>query len=152
NLREAYSRIENWVREEQPQFAILIDFPDFNFRIARLLKRQGVPVFYFISPQIWAWRKSRIHFLKDNIKHMIAILPFEQKLYEAEGIPVTYVGHPLVEIVREKVSTETPFMKGNKPLVGIMPGSREVEVRRHLPILSEALSLIQRKLDVDTVA
>jgi len=152
NLRQAYSRIENWVLEEKPHFAILIDFPDFNFRIARLLKRQGIPVFYFISPQIWAWRKSRIHFLKDNIKHMISILPFERNLYEAEGIPVTYVGHPLVEIVREKVSRETPYVKRQKPLVGIMPGSREVEVRRHLPILSRALSLIQMKLDIDTIA
>ena len=148
-LREAYSTLVRWVQENSPDFAILIDFPDFNFRLARMLKKQGVKIFYFISPQIWAWRKNRIHFLKEHVDLMISILPFEKRLYDRENLRTEYVGHPLVEIVRKDFSTQPPFPRNDRPLVGLMPGSREIEVRRHLPVLMETAAKLQKQLEID---
>lgn len=148
HLRQAYSLIKRWILENKPEFAILIDFPDFNFRIASFLKKHGVKTFYFVSPQVWAWRKNRIFFLKDHVDLMITVLPFEQQIYRNAGIPVTYVGHPLVQIVNEELSKQPEYPRQTPPLVGIMPGSRSVEVQRHLKILVETILLIQRKIKV----
>jgi lipid-A-disaccharide synthase len=150
-LRQAHSLIRNWISNERPEFAILIDFPDFNFRIAGLLKKAGIKIIYFISPQVWAWRKNRIQFLKNHVDLMISILPFEQSLYEKAGVNVKYTGHPLVEIVREQLAHELPFPRGDKPLVGIMPGSRDVEVKRHLPLLIDALSRLRTRQPIDSI-
>ncbi len=151
HLRLAYARLKDWIVQNRPDFAVLIDFPDFNFRIAKFLKQQGVKVFYFISPQVWAWRKRRIFFLKKHIDLMICILPFEQKLYEEAGVKAVYVGHPLVEIVKKEVATEKPYPRGTQALIGIMPGSREIEMRRHLPVLTETVSRIKEKIALDAV-
>ena len=151
NLRSAYSRIKAWVEQNNPDFAILVDFPDFNFRIARLLKRLGVRTFYFISPQLWAWRKGRIHFLREHIQLMICILPFEKSLYENANVPVVYVGHPLVEIVASELADQPVMVRGQRPRIGLMPGSRDVEVRRHLPLLQKALFEIRRRKEVDAM-
>jgi lipid-A-disaccharide synthase len=148
-LRQAFHTLAKWIDQNSPEFAILIDFPDFNFRLARLLKERGIKIFYFISPQIWAWRKERIHFLKKHIDLMITVLPFEKSIYDAEGIPATYVGHPLVEIVRSEMKTQTPYTRGEKPIIGLMPGSRDVEVRRHLPVLLETAGLLSAQMDLE---
>ncbi|HSP06194.1 MAG TPA: lipid-A-disaccharide synthase [Acidobacteriota bacterium] len=149
HLRAAYRNIRQWVTREKPAFAVLIDFPDFNFRVARFLKSQGIKTFYFISPQVWAWRKGRVRFLRDHVDLMISILPFEKSLYEKAGVPVEYVGHPLVEIVRSDVAQQPELPCGNVPRLGLMPGSREVEVRRHLPVLLDALKDLQRQLSIE---
>jgi lipid-A-disaccharide synthase len=151
NLRRAFAGLSKWIEENSPEFVILIDFPDFNFRLARLLKKKGIKVFYFVSPQIWAWRKNRIHFLKDHINLMISILPFEKKMYDRAGVPSVYVGHPLVEIVRSEVKTQTPLSPVTKPRIGIMPGSRDTEVQRHLPVLLKTTNLLKDRLDVDSI-
>ncbi len=154
HLRQAYRNLLNWVEEQNPDFAVLIDFPDFNFRLARVLKQKRIKTFYFISPQIWAWRKNRIGYLKDHIDLMISILPFEKRIYESAGVPCVYTGHPLVEIVREELETQPSFPKPANPanpLIGIMPGSRDVEVRRHLPVLMQTLESLRRKMDFDTL-
>jgi lipid-A-disaccharide synthase len=151
SLRTAFNNIREWISKERPDFAVLIDFPDFNFRVARILKKEGIKIFYFISPQIWAWRKSRIHFLRDHIDLMICVLPFEKDLYSGVGIPVEYIGHPLVEIVRSEVQNQPAYIKGENPLIGIMPGSREVEMRRHLPVLLETVRLIRMSHKADVV-
>lgn len=147
-LHQALDSIRRWVDEEHPAFAVLIDFPDFNFRLARYLRSRGVKIFYFISPQVWAWRKSRISFLKRHVDLMITVLPFEKELYEKAGVPVVWVGHPLVEIVRAEVASQPEFPRpeAGRLLLGIMPGSREVEVRRHLPILSRTAELLRARL------
>lgn len=150
-LRRALVRIQDWITSNRPDFAVLIDFPDFNFRLAAFLKKQGIKVFYFISPQIWAWRKNRIHFLKDNIDLMLCVLPFEKQLYESAGVPVEYVGHPLVEIVREQVAQQPVFTRSETPLVGIMPGSRDVEMRRHLSVLLETVQLLQQRTTINSL-
>ena len=150
HLRTAYRKIRDWILSERPAFAVLVDFPDFNFRIARLLKSQGIKTFYFISPQVWAWRKGRVRFLRSHVDLMISILPFERDLYEKSGVPVEYVGHPLVEIVRKEVACQPEFPRGELPRLGLMPGSREVEVRRHLPVLLETLKLVRSRQEVES--
>ena len=151
HLGAAYSRIRKWVLLNKPAFAVLIDFPDFNLRLARFLKKHGIRIFYFVSPQVWAWRKDRINTLRNLIDLMICILPFEKKLYNQAGVDAIYVGHPLVEIVRREVSAQRPFDKGAGPLVGLMPGSRDVEVSRHLPLLIQTAQRIRERLDLKTV-
>jgi lipid-A-disaccharide synthase len=140
NLRDAYRRLTRWVDENSPDF-------DFNFRLAKFLKKRRIKTFYFISPQIWAWRKDRIHFLKDHVDLMISILPFEKGMYDAEKIPSVYVGHPLVEIVQRELQNQKPYSRSSKPLIGLMPGSRETEVRRHLPILLETARGVRSQAD-----
>lgn len=151
HLRRAFHLLEEWVLREKPDFAVLIDFPDFNFRMARTLKKSQTKVYYFISPQIWAWRKNRVHFLKQHVDLMIPVLPFEKQLYEAAGVSVAYVGHPLAQMVREDLQKQPPFERGSNPLIGLMPGSRDSEVRRHLPILLNTVELIRRKLEVSAI-
>ncbi len=151
HLRQAFSRLRSWIEAESPDFAVLIDFPDFNFRLARVLRKHRVPVFYFISPQIWAWRKNRIFFLRDHIDLMISILPFEKELYEKAGVRVVYVGHPLVEMVRNEAAAQPAYPRSERPLIGIMPGSRDVEVSRHLQLLVDTISLIRKSRNIDSV-
>lgn len=143
HLHNAFSLLKQWVKEQHPDFAILIDFPDFNFRVARFLKGLGIKVFYFISPQIWAWRKNRVNFLRDHIDLMICVLPFEKAIYEEAGVPVVYCGHPLVEIVREELSKQPQLQIEKRPAIGLMPGSREIEISRHMPLLLNAAHKIQ---------
>jgi lipid-A-disaccharide synthase len=151
HLKEAFALLRNWIEKERPDFAILIDFPDFNFRLARFLKKQGIKVFYFISPQIWAWRKNRINFLRDHVDLMICVLPFEKSLYEQAGVPCVYCGHPLVEIVREELAIQPQFNPNQRPLIGLMPGSRQVEIERHLPVLLKTASMIRESHGGETV-
>jgi len=150
-LRSAFKRIQAAVEKDRPDFAVLIDYPGFNFRLADCLKKIGIRIFYFISPQVWAWRKKRMFFLKDHVDLMICILPFEKSLYEEIGAKVIYVGHPLVEIVRKEVATQSPYPKTDHPLIGIMPGSREIEVSRHLPVLTETIQRIKSKREIDAI-
>ncbi|MCI0416992.1 lipid-A-disaccharide synthase [bacterium] len=147
NLRQAYRHLTAWVDQNSPEFAVLIDFPDFNFRLAKFLKKKRIKTFYFISPQIWAWRKRRIHFLKEHVDLMVSILPFEKKMYDTEGIRSVYVGHPLVEIVQRELQNQNFHSRGSKRLIGLMPGSRETEVKRHLPILLETAKVVRSHAD-----
>ena len=151
HLHNAFSLLKQWVNEQRPDFAILIDFPDFNFRVARFLKKLGIKVFYFISPQVWAWRKNRVNFLRDHIDLMICVLPFEKSIYEEAGVPVVYCGHPLVEIVQEELSQQPKFEIASRPAIGLMPGSREIEISRHLPLLLDAAQMIQNSRGGETL-
>lgn len=143
HLHDAFSLLKQWVNEQRPDFAILIDFPDFNFRVARFLKKLGIKIFYFISPQVWAWRKNRVNFLRDHVDLMICVLPFEKAIYEEAGVPVVYCGHPLVEIVQQELSKQSTFEIKKRPAIGLMPGSREIEISRHLRLLLGAAHKIQ---------
>ena len=151
NLMRTFHILTRWIEANSPDFVVLIDFPDFNFRLARFLKKKGIRIFYFISPQIWAWRKDRIHFLKDHVTLMITILPFEKVMYDEAGVPSVYIGHPLVEIVRTELKTQKPFQRGSSPILGLMPGSRDTEVKRHLPVLLAAAKRLQQKIQVEPI-
>ncbi len=124
------SRIKRELAEIHPRAIVLIDCPEFNFRIAKTAKKLGIPVYYYISPQIWAWRSGRVHFLREHVRRVICILPFEKPFYEKFGVDVDYVGHPLMDVL--------PLEKLDKAAVdenriGLLPGSRNREVATLLP-------------------
>lgn len=129
--------------ENRPDVAVLIDFPDFNLKLAKALKRQGVPVVYYISPQLWAWRKYRVNSVRKNVDLMLAILPFEKEWYARNDFAnVEYVGSPLArEVHPHRTRAEFCAAQGldpQKPVVALLPGSRQKEVERILPVLLDS--------------
>ncbi len=126
----------------KPDAVILVDFPEFNLRLAKKLKRDGHRVFYYISPQVWAWRSYRVKQIKRDIDRMLVILPFEKAFYEEHGVQVEYVGHPLLDSVKV-TSSRSEFCQKNqlddrKNLIALLPGSRRKEVSYILPPMLEA--------------
>jgi lipid-A-disaccharide synthase len=138
----AFHQLLKEVDRRLPQLAVLIDFPDFNLRLARQLKKRQIPVVYFVSPQVWAWRRGRVKKLKERIAKMIVIFDFEEEIYRRAGVPVEYVGHPLVDMVRPHLTRQEFFAKvGLDPSVqtiALLPGSRRKEVIAHLPLMLDA--------------
>jgi lipid-A-disaccharide synthase len=132
------------LRRRRPALLVLIDFPDFNLRLAAEAKRIGIPVLYYISPQIWAWRSGRVHQIGRLVDHVAVILPFEADFYDRHGIPVTFVGHPLLDAYRPEV-----LLPDNREdaaaVIGFLPGSRDREVARHLPVMLGAAALLRRR-------
>lgn len=122
--------------------AILVDSPSTHFGVARRLKRHGIPVGYFIGPQIWAWRASRVHAVKRLVNRMVVIFPFEEKIYRDAGVPADFVGHPLVDIVRPAMSrAEFAALHGldaSRPILTLLPGSRRSEIAQHYPRILKA--------------
>jgi lipid-A-disaccharide synthase len=130
----------------RPDAAVLIDFPDFNFRLARQLHKRGIPVIYYVSPQLWAWRQSRIELVRKYVRKMLVIFPFEEKFYRDHGIDVEFVGHPLADmalptVTREQFATEHG-LDPNRQWVALLPGSRRGEVLRIFPKLLQAAQLL----------
>jgi lipid-A-disaccharide synthase len=150
HIYSALRLVKKYIRETRPALVILIDFPGFNLRIARFAKKLGIPVLYFIAPQIWAWRKKRIRTIKRYVDRVICILPFEKKLYDSYGIDAVYVGHPFVNTVKPSLSREE-FLRqiradGTNPIIAIIPGSRENEIIKHMPVLLKTITIMKRKL------
>lgn len=143
-----YRRLIRAAERERPQLAILTDSPDFHFRVARRLKRLGVPVVYLIAPQVWAWRKGRIPKMRKLIDRLLCIFPFEEDFFRGHGIATTYIGHPLSRSVRATLSNEDFLSRygipADRPLVALLPGSRAGEAARHLPELLDAVDAILR--------
>lgn len=144
-LPAAWQILHRLVQESarrSPRLAILVDFPDFNLRLGRRLRQQGVRIVYFISPQVWAWRPKRVEVIKRLVERMIVIFPFEEEFYGRAGVPVDYVGHPLVDGVRAKLGrAEFVARYGLDPartIVGLLPGSRAGEIAHHLPGMLDA--------------
>lgn len=150
-LWQAYRRLQSALREEKPGLLILIDFPEFNLRLARAAKKLGIPVLYYISPQVWAWRKRRIRKIARWVDRMAVVFPFEVPLYESEGVPVTFVGHPLLDLVcaaepREKTLREHGLDPARQT-IALLPGSRRREVSYHLPVMLEAARRLQGEME-----
>jgi lipid-A-disaccharide synthase len=137
----------------RPDLAILIDYPDFNLRLAGRARRAGVPVLYFVSPQVWAWRRGRLRRMAQVVDRMLVILPFEETVYREAGVPVTFVGHPLLDLAR---AHRTPAQErarlgldARRPMVALLPGSRPNELRAHLgPMLGAARLLAEEFRDL----
>ena len=133
----------------RPKLAILVDSPGFNLRLARRLNAQGVPIVYFISPHVWAWKRWRIHAIRNRVKRMLCIFPFEEKYYRDRGVAADFVGHPQVDDVQATRSREEFAarydMDPTKPIVALLPGSRRNELRYNLPTMLEASRLIAAK-------
>jgi lipid-A-disaccharide synthase len=136
-------------RKRRPDAAILIDFPDFNLRLARDLHNLEIPVFYFVSPQIWAWRSGRVKQIQRFVRKMIVIFPFEKQIYEKFNIDCDFVGHPFLEVTRPVLSLEDfrkKFDLGkNDVVVGLLPGSRRQEVEKILPVMLESCRLLKTR-------
>ena len=142
SIYSAYRKLVQMIRHERPRLAVLVDTPTFNLPLARRLKRFGVLVIYFVSPQVWAWGKRRLKKIQRYVSRMIVIFPFEQRFYQRAGVPVEYFGHPLVKRVRSKLTRDEFFRKYDMdpsvPLISLLPGSRREEVSFILPTLVDA--------------
>ncbi|MDA3861413.1 MAG: lipid-A-disaccharide synthase [Melioribacteraceae bacterium] len=147
--------IIDFVKLNKIKLAILIDYPGFNLRIAKKLKKLGVRVVYYISPQIWAWHQSRIKKIKERVDKMLVVFPFEKKFYEEGGVSVEYVGHPLVERINNfEFKLKNDFLteiEVDKELFLILPGSRKHEIEKHLPELIRTADIISSKNNLQTV-
>ena len=142
----AHRQLKRILKETHPDLLILIDYPEFNLFLARSAKRFNVPVLYYISPQVWAWRKGRIKKIARRVDRMATILPFEAALYRDSGLNVEYVGHPLLDAASKRVNsreavTEMGLM-GGRPILGLLPGSRREEIENLLPLMIQAVDLL----------
>jgi lipid-A-disaccharide synthase len=144
-----YRRLVRAARRERPDVFVPIDFPDFNLVLARALKRLGVPIVYYISPQLWAWRRGRVRTIRRLVDRMLVIFPFEAPFYEQAGVPVSFVGHPLVELtpaVAREGFLQRHGLDAARPVVALLPGSRRNEVHAMLPDLVRAGAVMARRL------
>jgi len=150
-----YRKLLSAARERKPDLAILTDSPDFHLRVARKLHRMGVPVVYLVAPQAWAWRKGRIRTLRQAVDRLLCIFPFEEEFFRREGVPATYVGHPLARLVRPSLTRDEFFRKHRldpeRPLVTVLPGSRRGEAGRHLPSILDAVERLYQAQALNVV-
>lgn len=148
-INNVEKEILSLVDELQPKMAVLIDYPGFNLRLAPKLKKRGIKIFYYISPQIWAWGEKRVKKIKENVDMMATIFEFEKDIYERAGVLVKWVGHPLIDTVKISL-TEEEFrhklsLEENDIIIGLYPGSREQEVKKILPEMLSALKIVKNK-------
>lgn len=141
-------RMKLALKKLKPALLILIDYPDFNLRLGKAAKKNGVRVFYYISPQIWAWRKGRIHKIREIVDKMAVILPFEEQVYRQVSMDVSFVGHPLLDVVKTKYTRQEALSKFDLQdgitTVGLLPGSRKGEVSKLLPVMLKAARILMQ--------
>ena len=157
HFRRIFRRLLAEVDRHRPDLAVLLDYPDFNLRLARALHRRRIPVVYYVSPQVWAWRPGRMRAIRDHVAHMIVIFPFEAMVYERAGVPVTFVGHPLIDLVAPERDPRGFLvacgLDPERPVVALLPGSRRKEIAHNLPALAGAVRLLaQRRPDLQFLA
>lgn len=149
-LLKVMHRLKASLKREPPDLVILIDYPDFNLSIARAARKHGISVLYYISPQVWAWRKGRIATIRSSVDRMAVILPFEKEFYREAGMDVTFVGHPLLDEVKKKYRRKEALrrfgLKDDALTVGLLPGSRRSEVARLLPEMLQACRILEGRL------
>jgi len=143
------AKLRQAMKERRPDLLIIVDYPDFNLKLAETAKQLGIPVLFYISPQIWAWRKKRIHRIGSLVSHMAVLFPFEVDVYEKQNIPVTYVGHPLVDDAKSEYNSlqarEHLQLPLGADLVALLPGSRFGELKRNLPVMLDAAAVLQHR-------
>jgi lipid-A-disaccharide synthase len=142
------SRITRYFLQERPRVFVGIDAPDFNFTLETRLKQAGIPTVHFVSPSIWAWRPERIHRIKQAVSHMLVVFPFEEPIYRDAGIPATYVGHPLADVIPLQPDTAAARILlglAAGPVIALLPGSRLSEVSRHARLMLDAAALVRQR-------
>ena len=142
------SRITRYFLRERPRVFVGIDAPDFNFTLEAKLKQAGIPTVHFVSPSIWAWRPERIHRIKQAVSHMLVVFPFEEQIYRDAGIPVSYVGHPLADVIPlepDTAAARTELALESGPVIALLPGSRLSEVTRHARLMLDAAVRIRQQ-------
>lgn len=149
SFRKIFYNVLSQIKKTQPQAVILIDYPGFNLRLAKKLKKIGVKVIYYISPQVWAWKKNRVYDIKKYVDRMLVIFEFEKEFYKNFDIEVTHVGHPLIDTVTVTTSKEnfcsSHKIDSTKKIIGLLPGSREKEVQTLLPIMLKTAQELSEK-------
>ncbi|MCM8765799.1 MAG: lipid-A-disaccharide synthase [Candidatus Omnitrophica bacterium] len=149
-FRSIFKLLVKKLEEVKPDLVVLIDYPGFNLRFAKEVKRRNIKLVYYISPQVWAWGRKRIRLIKRLVDKMIVIFKFEEGLYKSYGIDAVFVGHPLLDMVKPSQTKNALLEKYkidySKKIISLLPGSREMEIRRHLPILLETAKLISQKI------
>jgi len=148
-ISNAFLTLKRILFADRPDLLILIDYPGFNLRLAKAARKAGVKVLYYISPQIWAWRQGRVKEIARLVDHMAVILPFEAPFYERAGVRVSFVGHPLIDLVkvaggRDEAAAGFGLDPGRR-IVGLFPGSRRNEIERLLPVITEAAVLLKKR-------
>ncbi len=144
-FRRIFRELLDRIAREKPDAVLLVDYPDFNLRLARRCKQMGLTVIYYISPQIWAWRRGRVRHIAKYVDHMIVIFPFEEDFYRQHNVPVTYVGHPLIDELVEpgpRASGRGPQAGRQGLRVALLPGSRRMEVNALLPAMIDAVRIL----------
>ncbi|MGA3161762.1 MAG: lipid-A-disaccharide synthase [Terracidiphilus sp.] len=141
-----FRKLKQAIRDRRPSVAVLIDFPEIHFRLAKELHRLGIPVLYFVSPQLWAWKKHRIKLVRKYVDRMMVIFPFEEPFYREQGVPAEFVGHPLAELPPPAVShaqfADENGLDPSTTWIGLLPGSRPREIRDHLPEILRAARML----------
>jgi lipid-A-disaccharide synthase len=154
-IHARYRKLVRFVERNPPVAALLTDSPDFHLRLAHHLKRLRVPVFYLVAPQVWAWRENRVHTIRKLVDKLFCLFPFEEPWFRARGVDATYIGHPLVQMVRRQLTREQFETKHNLPAgskrVVLLPGSRAGEAARHLPVLLATAALLRQRFNVSFV-
>jgi lipid-A-disaccharide synthase len=154
-IYKEFRRLVAAAKERRPQLALLTDSPDFHFRVARKLKAMGVPVVYLVAPQVWAWRQGRTKVMRRIIDRLLCIFPFEEAFFRDRGVNAVYIGHPLAGRVKPAL-TRTEFFRKHglpedRPLIAILPGSRQGEAARHLPVLMETAVRLTREANANCI-
>jgi len=151
-ILEVMATLKKRLEMEPPDLLILIDYPGFNLKLAKAAKKRGVKVFYYISPKVWAWRKGRIKTIRQTVDHMALIFPFEEEIYRKAGVQATFVGHPLLDEIELRKKTDeikNEFnLEADKTTVALLPGSREGEVHRILPVMVQAAKNLTERFPV----
>lgn len=149
-IRRLFRQVRTVLEHDRPAAVILIDYPGFNLRVARMAHSMRIAVIYYISPHVWAWRKGRVNEIAKCVDKMLVIFPFEEGIYREAGVDVTYVGHPLLDVMKLTMTKEQVFERfhfdPNKKLIGLLPGSRKPEVERLLPVMLEAAEMIKARV------
>jgi lipid-A-disaccharide synthase len=150
-IYRVFSRLKRFLAEERPDLLILIDFPDFNIMLGKRAKKIGIPVLYYISPQVWAWRKNRVYKIARLVEAMVVVFPFEVELYKRAGVDVRFVGHPLTDIVQspynQAEAKEQFGLDPAKRTIAILPGSRKKEILSLLPDMLSAAEILNRRFN-----
>lgn len=145
-IASAFTLLKKILLHNPPKLLVLIDYPGFNLRLAKVAKKAGVPVLYYISPQIWAWRQGRVYKIKKLVDHMAVTLPFELPFYQRAGVPASFVGHPMAgRVVVDKTRQQAAIsfeLDPSRQIVGLFPGSRKSEISRLLPTILESANLL----------
>jgi len=142
-IKKVFHGLLEQAAKVQPKAALLLDYPGFNLRLAEKLKGLGIPVYYYISPQIWAWKKNRIQKIKKFIDEMYVVLPFEEGFYQKHGVQARFVGHPLLEVMEIQRQGRSEVLP--EFTLGIMPGSRKSEIKKNLPVQLKAAAVLAKK-------
>jgi lipid-A-disaccharide synthase len=145
-ILRAHRTLRNLLKKSPPDLLIPIDYPGFNIHLAGVAKRYKIPVLYYISPQVWAWRTGRVKKIAKRVDRMAVILPFEERFYRKRGVEVDYVGHPLLDSIPQHLDkdemTRKMGLENAYPVLGILPGSRNEEIRNHLPVMVKAAEIL----------